>query len=54
MNINLAINNGAKILKDRFISNPYLDSEILMAKTINNRFFIFNIYYARIVNIYKK
>ena len=34
MNINSAIINGAKVLKNSFISNPYLDSEILMAKTI--------------------
>ena len=35
MNINLAIKEGSKILKSRFIPNPYLDAEILMAKTIN-------------------
>ena len=35
MNINLAIKNGSKILKDKFIRNYQLDSEILMAKTIN-------------------
>ncbi len=35
MNINLAINSGAKILERKYIPNPYLDSEILMAKTIN-------------------
>ena len=41
MNINLAINEGSKILKSRFISNPLLDAEILMAKTINkNRNYI--------------
>jgi len=34
MNINLAIIEGAKVLKDNFINNPYLDSEILMAKAI--------------------
>ena len=34
MNINLAIIQGAKLLKDSFIKNPYLDSEILMAKVI--------------------
>ena len=34
MNINLAIIQGAKVLKDNFINNPYLDSEILMAKAI--------------------
>ena len=34
MNINLAINEGSKILKSKFIPNPKLDSEILMAKTI--------------------
>ena len=35
MNINLAINEGTKILKGKFIPNPILDAEILMAKTIN-------------------
>ena len=35
MNINLAINHGSKILRDKHISNPNLDSEILMAKIIN-------------------
>ena len=34
MNISLAIKKSTKILKDKFISNPELDSEILMAKTI--------------------
>ena len=35
MHINLAINEGSKILRDKFIPNAQLDSEILMAKTIN-------------------
>ena len=35
MNINLAINEGSKILNSKFILNPLLDAEILMAKTIN-------------------
>ena len=35
MNINSAVINGAKVLKDNFISNPHLDSEILMAKAID-------------------
>ena len=35
MNINLAINEGSKILKNKFIPNPQLDAEILMAKIIN-------------------
>jgi len=35
MNINSAIMEGAKILKNNFISTAYLDSEILMAKAIN-------------------
>ena len=35
MNINLAINEGSKILKSKLIPNPILDAEILMAKTIN-------------------
>ncbi len=34
MNINLAINEGSKILKSKSIANPLLDAEILMAKTI--------------------
>jgi len=34
MNINLAINQGSKILSKMFISNPQLDSELLMAKII--------------------
>ena len=34
MNINLAITQGASILKDNLIKNPYLDSEILMTKAI--------------------
>jgi len=35
MNINSAIKYGSKILKSKFISSSELDSEILMAKTIN-------------------
>ncbi len=35
MNINLAISKGSKILRNKFISSSQLDSEILMAKTIN-------------------
>ena len=35
MNINLAIIKGASVLKDNLINNPYLDSEILMAKVID-------------------
>ncbi len=35
MNINLAINQGSKILKNKLIPNSLLDSEILMAKTLN-------------------
>ena len=34
MNINLAIIEGVKILKNSFIKNPHLDAEILMAKAI--------------------
>jgi len=34
MNINSAIIKGAKVLKDRFVKNPFLDSEILMTKAI--------------------
>ena len=35
MNINSAINYGSKILKNKSIPSSQLDSEILMAKTIN-------------------
>ncbi len=35
MNIQLAINQGAQILKNKFFLNSYLDSEILLAKAIN-------------------
>ena len=35
MNFNLAIKEGSKILKSKFIPNSLLDAEILMAKTIN-------------------
>ena len=35
MNISLAINKGSKILRHKFITSSKLDSEILMAKTIN-------------------
>ena len=35
MNIQSAINTGAKILESKLISSPYLDSEILMTKVIN-------------------
>ena len=34
MNINLAINEGSKFLNSKLIPNSYLDSELLMAKTI--------------------
>ncbi len=34
MNINLAIMEGAKVLNENLINNPYLDSEILMTKVI--------------------
>ena len=41
MDINSAIMEGVKILKNNFISTAYLDSEILMAKAINkNRDYI--------------
>ena len=35
MNIQSAISQGAQILKNKFLLNSYLDSEILMAKAIN-------------------
>ena len=34
MNINSAIIQGTKVLKDNFIKNPHLDSEILMTQVI--------------------
>ena len=34
MNINLAINQGSKILRSKLIINSHLDSEILMAETL--------------------
>ena len=34
MNINFAIHQGSKILKNKLMTNSRLDSEILMAKTI--------------------
>ena len=41
MDINLAINQGTKILRDKYIPNSQLDSEILMAQTLNkNRNYI--------------
>tara|TARA_B100000886_G_scaffold336416_1_gene295159 strand:- start:189 stop:1034 length:846 start_codon:yes stop_codon:yes gene_type:complete len=50
-NINLAIIEGAKILKDSFIKSPYLDSEILMAKAIDKdrKYILLN--YQRPLNI---
>ena len=44
MNINSAIIRGAKILEDSFIINPFLDSEILMAKAIgkDRKFILLN------------
>ena len=35
MNINSAIYEGTKILRNKLIPNPQLDSEILMSKIIN-------------------
>ena len=35
MNIETAINAGAKILKDKYIRTANLDAEILMSKAIN-------------------
>ena len=35
MNINLAIRYGAEVLKNKFIQSSELDSEILMAQSIN-------------------
>ena len=35
MDINLAISQGTKILRDKYLPNSQLDSEILMAQTLN-------------------
>ena len=35
MNIENTLNQGIKILKANNISNPYLDSEILLSESIN-------------------
>ena len=35
MNFKEAVSKGSKILKDKFIPNSQLDSEVLLAKTIN-------------------
>ena len=45
MNINSAIIQGAEILKENLIKNPYLDSEILMAKAIqkDRRYILLNL-----------
>ncbi len=59
MNINLAINQGSKILKDNHIPNSKLDSELLMSKiTEKDRNFIllnsdFNINKNDLENFYK-
>ena len=44
MNIQSAINKGAKILKDKYFKTPYLDSEILMSKVIekDNKYLLLN------------
>ena len=44
MNIQYAITKGARILKENFILNPYLDSEILMTKAIkkDKRYLLLN------------
>ena len=44
MNINFAINNGAKILKEKSIPNSYLDAEILLAKVVkkNREYLLLN------------
>jgi len=51
MNINLAINEGSKILKRKFIPNPILDAEILMAKQSTK---IEIIFYLTLVILYQK
>ena len=35
MNIETAIKKGVNILKENNITNPYLDSEVLMTSTVN-------------------
>ena len=44
MNINLAITEGAEILRSNLIQNSNLDSEILMAETIkkNRKYILLN------------
>ena len=44
MNINLTINKGAKVLKSKLLNNSFLDSEILMAKTLrkNKKYILLN------------
>ena len=44
MNINFAINNGAKILKEKSIPNSFLDAEILLAKVVkkNREYLLLN------------
>ena len=56
MNINLAITQGSKILKNKFIPNSQLDSEILMAETINKdrKYILLNPYKSLLENDYKK
>ena len=56
MNINLAITQGSKILRNKFIPNSQLDSEILMAETINKdrKYILLNPYKSLLENDYKK
>ena len=44
MNIQSAISEGAKILKDKFVKTPYLDSEILLSKVMkkDNKYLLIN------------
>ena len=56
MNINLALTQGSKILKNKFIPNSQLDSEILMAETINKdrRYILLNSYKSLLEDDYNK
>jgi release factor glutamine methyltransferase len=47
MNINSALSQGSKILRNNFISNSKLDAEILMAKVFNKdrKYILLNLNY---------
>tara|TARA_Y100001958_G_C21094979_1_gene446889 strand:- start:191 stop:529 length:339 start_codon:yes stop_codon:yes gene_type:complete len=59
MNIKLALNQGTKILKNKFINSSQLDAEILMAKSIkkDRKYILLNlnktINKTELINFYK-